>query len=230
MKTLSSNEYYVYEYVRLDTGEPFYIGKGKGDRWKVLKKRNKYFTNIVNKHGAAAIILHDNLTEKEALEYECWYIWQLRDIQGYSLVNLTDGGDGVARKHTKEEVEKRWVGENNPFFGRQHTEEFKITQRERFKERFKGDGNPMYGQGHKITGEKNGFYGKKHSTETIDKIKDKVGTKVKGFNKDSILVYKSKKDAYNHIMPEFSYGKWKYMIGQAIKNKTELCGFYWEEV
>ena len=26
------NEYYVYEWIRLDTNEPFYVGKGKGNR------------------------------------------------------------------------------------------------------------------------------------------------------------------------------------------------------
>ena len=30
------NKYYVYIYWRLDINEPFYIGKGKNNRWKVL--------------------------------------------------------------------------------------------------------------------------------------------------------------------------------------------------
>lgn len=34
-------EYYVYEWIRLYTNEPFYVGKGKGDRGYQLKK-NKY--------------------------------------------------------------------------------------------------------------------------------------------------------------------------------------------
>ena len=32
-----SNKYYVYEWIRLDTNEPFYVGKGCDDRWKDLK-------------------------------------------------------------------------------------------------------------------------------------------------------------------------------------------------
>jgi hypothetical protein len=88
------NKYYVYEYVRLDTNEPFYIGKGTMNRWKDFNKRNKYFLNIIHKVPVAVNILHDNLDENTAFEYECWYIWQLRDIQGYWLANSDDGGKG----------------------------------------------------------------------------------------------------------------------------------------
>lgn len=37
----NNNEYYVYEWIRLDTNEPFYVGKGKKDRWKNLKEEDK---------------------------------------------------------------------------------------------------------------------------------------------------------------------------------------------
>lgn len=87
------NDYYIYEYIRLDTNEPFYVGKGKGKRWRVLNRRNRYFSNILKNTPVACIILHDKLDENTALQYECWYIWQLRDIQGYWLVNGTDGGE-----------------------------------------------------------------------------------------------------------------------------------------
>jgi hypothetical protein len=98
------NDFYVYEYVRLDTNEPFYIGKGHGRRWRELKvARSKHFQNICKSVGAAVVILHENLTDQEANEIECWYIWQLRDVQGYDLINGTDGGEGIAGyKHTEE--------------------------------------------------------------------------------------------------------------------------------
>jgi hypothetical protein len=124
-----SNKYYVYEYVRLDTNEPFYIGKGTTWRWRDLKRsRSKYFKNIVNNIPVAVTILEDNLDEKTAFEYEAWYIWQLRDIQGYSLINISDGGDGGDVWVNKPEQEKeefinnlkqifgdgRMAGGNNP--------------------------------------------------------------------------------------------------------------------
>ena len=41
------NKYYIYEWIRLDTNEPFYVGKGKGRRWNTLTRgNNKYFNNI----------------------------------------------------------------------------------------------------------------------------------------------------------------------------------------
>lgn len=41
------NKYYIYEWIRLDTNEPFYVGKGKGRRWNTLTRgTNKHFNNI----------------------------------------------------------------------------------------------------------------------------------------------------------------------------------------
>lgn len=129
-------DYYVYEYIRLDTNEPFYIGKGKGERWRHRNREyNRYFQNIVNNIPVAVIILNDNLTEQEAFKIECWYIWQLRDIQGYWLVNGTDGGEGGlggdnwAEKGSEKYKERcsnlsktlgdgRLKGEKNPMFGK----------------------------------------------------------------------------------------------------------------
>lgn len=47
------NDYYVYMLYRIDTGIPFYVGKGRGDRW-VLHERGKvrgnpYKDNIIKK-------------------------------------------------------------------------------------------------------------------------------------------------------------------------------------
>ncbi|HLO11533.1 MAG TPA: NUMOD3 domain-containing DNA-binding protein [Pseudoneobacillus sp.] len=150
------DKYYVYEYIRLDTNEPFYIGKGSGDRWRIRNRGKCHFTNICNKVPVAVIILHDNLDEKTAFEYECWYIWQLRDIQGYSLINGTDGGEGLAGyKHnvkTKSKIgnslklkcikRKHLKGKTNPFYGKTHSEDFCKKQ----SERTKGKNHPHYGK------------------------------------------------------------------------------------
>lgn len=130
------NNFYVYEYIRLDYNEPFYIGKGSNNRWKELNKsRSKHFKNIIKNIPVACIILHDNLDEQTAFEYECWYIWQLRDIQGYNLINLTDGGEGTAgHKHTKESIEKMKVNST----GKTHT----LETKKKMSDKKKGYNNP----------------------------------------------------------------------------------------
>lgn len=107
-----AKDYYVYIYYRLDTNEPFYVGKGKDDRWKRTdgKHRSKHFKNIMNKYPIVCEIVKDNLTEEQALGIECLLIHELVFEYGYSidilnngsiekgchLVNATWGGDGVS--------------------------------------------------------------------------------------------------------------------------------------
>lgn len=100
-------KYYVYEWIRLDTYEPFYVGKGYANRWCQLKRgNNNHFNNIVKSIPIAVHILHDNLNEQEALEYECWYIHEYKYISGYDITNLTDGGEGVAGYKATEDANK----------------------------------------------------------------------------------------------------------------------------
>lgn len=130
------NVYYVYEWIRLDTNEPFYVGKGKGDRWRFMK-RNDYFNRVVAKHKVCVCILHDNLDEKTAFDYEWYYIDYYRNM-GIELTNVADGGEGGIHLY----------GENNPMYGRtwwdKDTPEEKITL---WKEKVghRGKDNPMYG-------------------------------------------------------------------------------------
>lgn len=100
------SKYYVYEWIRLDTNEPFYVGKGHGNRWKHTNGRNSYFTNIINKVPCVVNILHDNLDEETAFGLEIWYIREYRDIIGYNMCNINDGGEG-----------QTLCGELNPMYG-----------------------------------------------------------------------------------------------------------------
>lgn len=158
------NDYYVYIYWRLDTNEPFYVGKGKDKRWKDLRKRCKHFNNIINKYPITVEIVKDNLTEDEALGIECWLINELVfecgfsiDIKGANsndhychLVNQTWGGEGTSgmnpfENKTEEEIQewRRKVNENNGrgMYGRHHTEESRRKISENRKEKCK---NPEF--------------------------------------------------------------------------------------
>jgi len=98
---------YTYAHYTADTDKLFYIGKGVDRRYKRKISRNKYWHNIVNKHGFVAKILAHWETEKEALQHEELLISVFKDM-GYKLANLTNGGEsGVGYVMPLEEREKR---------------------------------------------------------------------------------------------------------------------------
>lgn len=64
------NKYYVYVHKRKDNGVVFYVGKGSGERYS-RAKRSKNYLNVLDECGGfTSEILKDNLTEKEALDFE----------------------------------------------------------------------------------------------------------------------------------------------------------------
>lgn len=139
-------------------GRPFYIGKGHGNRdrqhlsfyfkrpfydklRKMLKENNK--PNIIR--------IEDNLSEKDAYEKETQYITQFKIIKDNGiLLNMNYGGEGginpsedVRRKISNSRKGKccgennhrygiNCKGENNWFYGCQHTEESKKKMRRRY--------------------------------------------------------------------------------------------------
>jgi hypothetical protein len=64
------NDFYVYEWFNVDTGEVFYVGKGKKHRYKDIKYRNRYFLNYYSKHKCSVHKVVENLSEEDALKLE----------------------------------------------------------------------------------------------------------------------------------------------------------------
>lgn len=96
---------YLYRHIRLDKNVPFYIGIGsyRKNRSDTLERayskncRSKFWHRVANKTEYRVEIMLENLTRDEACEREREFIllYGRRDIGTGTLVNMTDGGDGV---------------------------------------------------------------------------------------------------------------------------------------
>lgn len=101
---------YVYQHIRLDTEEVFYIGIGKTRyRFRTKQARNDLWYKIVAKAGFRWEILHNNIDWEEATRIEMELIKKYGRINNGtgSLANMTDGGDGnLGLKHSPEALKK----------------------------------------------------------------------------------------------------------------------------
>lgn len=110
------NGYYVYELIRLDTNEPFYVGKGKNDRAfrKIPNKKDKRLSVVVEKlreNGydyAVNIIINNIDNENEAYEIERNYIESYVYDFGYKLKNIIFAGDEEDSAKRRKISEELW--------------------------------------------------------------------------------------------------------------------------
>ena len=244
------NNYYVYEWIRMDKNEPFYVGKGKENRAYQIKK-NKYFQDVLsycqkNNIKVFVHILKDNLNEQEAFGLECWYINEYIFNYGYSLVNNTWGGEGgntfyflseedkkIYRKNMSEKLKGKNIGSRS--------EEIclKISKTRIEKEIALGKNNPMFGKSYidYMTEKEVQEYklklskiatGKKHNEETKRKISE--SHKGKKFSEESKKKMSEAKKGKNHP----NYGKkfseeTKRKIGEK-KRKQIVCELNGEKI
>ena len=154
----------IYGYTNLESGK-MYIGQTlyPEARWKAHrygKYKNgwhKDYQNNPDKYEYSVIeynVPEDKLDEREIF----WISFFDSYNNGY---NLTQGGDGMSKGYklsdeTKHKMSEAKKGENNPMYGKHHSEETLI----------------------KMRGENNSMYGKHHSDET----KQKISLRVQGEN------------------------------------------------
>ena len=153
---------YLYRHIRLDKNEVFYIGIGSDNYYKRAyskKYRNKYWNNIINKTNYDVEIVLDNLNKNNCIEKEIEFIklYGRVDLKTGTLVNLTDGGEGlngfnhsdsaklkisefqknkVFSKETKKKISESKIGKKRGNF---HTEESKNKISESMKNRIISD-------------------------------------------------------------------------------------------
>lgn len=221
------NNFYVYLHYRKDTLQPFYVGKGSGRRIDSKKSRNKYWHNIVNKHGLFAQIMESNLTEEQAFEREMFYI----SILGKeNLCNMTDGGDGTSGyKHSDEAKNK--LREKN--IGKKQSDETKTKRsvaltgkkrkspsdkiKKQISDALKGKNSPFYGK----KGIESHMFGRKLPEEVKQKIgrsgvENKSSKKVININTNEIFDCIKEAAQKNNILTN---NLARYLRGER-KNKT----------
>lgn len=145
-------------YLRLDKNEPFYIGKGTGRRYLNRQDRNQIFERIAAKTDIICKKIYETDDELEAFELEKFLIQNIGriNIKTGPLSNMTDGGEGpsgrILTEISKQKIRNANSGKNHYNYGRslsaKHKNSLSIAQ----------------------SGSKNGFWGKKHSKETIQKL------------------------------------------------------------
>lgn len=170
--------FYVYEHIRPDTNQVFYVGKGHSYRLVSTKNRNKYWKNIVNKVSFKAVKVVEHDSEELILLAEIERIDQLRKL-GVKLVNVTDGGQGISGLKHSEESKRKMSNSRKLITPHKHTEETKqrikqantgVVFTEERKQKISAARKGQKMLPHVKEALKLAMQGYKHSKETIEKM------------------------------------------------------------
>lgn len=121
--------YYLYQHIRKDNDEVFYIGIGNAKRPYDKTGRNAFWNNVVSKTDYTIEVIKTCSTIEEVCDWEILFIWlygKRIDNTG-TLVNLTDGGEGFVGLLRTEEHKKNI---SNSMLGKQFSDEHKQRMRE----------------------------------------------------------------------------------------------------
>lgn len=159
---------YIYQDSSFDY-EPFYIGKGKDDRWKKHlsesynnRDDNAHKCNIIRKIkrvlnlDPVVVKIVENISEESAFRLETEYIRKIGryDLKLGPLANKTDGGEGQSgfvftdkSRNKISNANKKWAkNHRNPFAGKTHTKETKKIMSDAKQGKYDGENNPNFGK------------------------------------------------------------------------------------
>jgi len=119
----------LYFHINPIKQEIFYVGIGDKKRPYIKSKnqRTKFWHNTVKKYGYQIIIIEKNLTWDDACKKEIYWIKRIgrKDLGEGTLVNLTDGGNGLEnpsrelrKKFSKSHIGKRLIDLMNKKFNK----------------------------------------------------------------------------------------------------------------
>lgn len=245
------NNYYVYMHTAPNNKSYIGITKQKPKRrWRPNGsgyKNNKYFTKAIMKYGWDNFkheILFYGLSQKQAEQKEIELIAKYKTSDYKYGYNLDNGGRtvGTLREETKEKLRKANLGKHpSP----KAIENMSIAQkriRQYEKERgitrkcpigLKGENNPFYGKHHsketkdKIRQKNSGinsiWWKRKHTQKEIEKISNAHKKQVQQIKNNIVIaIYPSVVDAAKklNVKPNGIY--------QSIHRKTKSHNYYWK--
>ena len=129
---------YVYRHIRLDNGNPFYIGisnDADGSYKRAFSKevRNNLWKKIISKTNYEVEILfkHDDYEFIKEKEKEFISLYGRINTNTGILSNLTNGGEGtigwIPTKEQRKNQSDRMKGDKHPQFGIKHSKERKLN-------------------------------------------------------------------------------------------------------
>ena len=204
----------VYEHIRNDTNEVFYVGIGEEEKRAFSKKnRNKYWENIINKVGYSVNIIHKDIDWEDACKIEKLLIekYGRKDLGLGNLVNMTDGGEGTFGLIMSEEARQKLREKHT---GKTHTEESKKKMSEIHT-------------------------GKTHTEESKNKLREiNIGKKLSEDHKHNISEAnkgKIKSEDHKHKISEARIGKplskeHKQRISEGAKQRKGVKGYSFDIV
>jgi len=137
----------IYETINLINGKK-YIGMDSNDNPKYFGS-GLLILRAIEKHGKDNFvkrIIEECKTKEELKEREDYWIQYYNARESENYYNIMPGGlggDYFTHHPNKEALRERFVGKNNPFYGKTHTEENKE------KMSFSGKDNYMFNKNHK---------------------------------------------------------------------------------
>ena len=127
----NDNNKVVYLHYKKGTNEVFYVGIGNKDRPSQKGSlRSKWWNRVVDKYGYDIQVITKDISYSQAKAIEIALIstYGRMDLGLGTLVNMTNGGDGVSGHiHTKEvrySQSKRMIGNKN-MLGKKHSQDSK---------------------------------------------------------------------------------------------------------
>ena len=231
-------EFYIYKWFIVDTNFVFYIGKGKNDRYKSMKKRNPYFLNIIKKYNCDVEIIEYCENETVAFEKEKEYIKEFK-AKGMAVANFHEGGLGgdvfkYADEETKLQFKEKMTKINQQ---RCSTKEFKENARKNMVERYK---NPE--ERHKQAEHQKVIWTEEKREQQSQLIKEKAKTndfhkrgsitrQKKCFFKfnDKEIIFNSRKEALCYIKENYNIVFGRKTEQDMLHNKAPYVAYHKEQ-